>query len=297
MTFSTGMLGRRLHLHHGPIDLIIEGWGEDKEVQLAYRQAEVAFASVLQSLVDELPELRQPAGDSTLSGPVAKRMVEAVSRHDVFVTPMAAVAGSVADHVLAAMCADRMLVKACVNNGGDISFLLQDGESLTVGVGDMNEQGVTLAPVKICANDGVGGVATSGWRGRSHSLGIADFVTVFAKDSASADVAATLIANAVDVPSPRSISRLPAQELSPDSDLGDRLVTVKVGPLSPEEVSIALSRGIMRAEAMVRDGLIVAACLGLQGQRRLVGSEALLESNPEIEARGLEGIPMMGESA
>ena len=31
------------------------------------------------------------------------------------------------------------------------------------------------------------GVATSGWRGRSHSLGIADSVTVVARNAAAAD--------------------------------------------------------------------------------------------------------------
>ena len=31
--------GRRLHLQHGPIDLVIEAWGPREEVALAYRQA------------------------------------------------------------------------------------------------------------------------------------------------------------------------------------------------------------------------------------------------------------------
>ena len=45
---------------------------------------------------------------------------------------------------------------------------------------------VTGSPVR--------GVATSGWRGRSHSLGIADSVTVLAATAAMADAAATVIA-------------------------------------------------------------------------------------------------------
>ena len=44
------------------------------------------------------------------------------------------------------------------------------------------------------------GIATSGWRGRSFSLGIADAVTVLAATAAEADAAATVIANAVDLP-------------------------------------------------------------------------------------------------
>ena len=65
-------------------------------------------------------------------------------------------------------------------------------------------------------------------------MGIADSVTVLARTGAVADAAATLIANAVDVDDP-AIRREPAAELAPDSDLGDRLVTVEVGPLPPRK--------------------------------------------------------------
>ena len=76
------------------------------------------------------------------------------------------------------------------------------------------------------------GVATSGWRGRSFSLGIADAVTVFAGTAAVADAAATLIANAVDLPGHPAFARAPARRCDPQSDLGERLVTVDVGPLA-----------------------------------------------------------------
>ena len=76
-------------------------------------------------------------------------------------------------------------------------------------------------------------------------MGIADSVTVLARTGAVADAAA-LIANAVDVDDP-AIRREPATELAPDSDLGDRLVTVEVGPLPPEKVERALDRGVARA--------------------------------------------------
>jgi ApbE superfamily uncharacterized protein (UPF0280 family) len=47
-----------------------------------------------------------------------------------FITPMAAVAGAVADAVLAAMTTGRALRRAFVNNGGDIAFHLAPGEAL-----------------------------------------------------------------------------------------------------------------------------------------------------------------------
>ena len=92
------------------------------------------------------------------------------------------------------------------------------------------------------------GVATSGWQGRSHSLGIADAVTVLARCAAVADAAATLIANAVDVDHP-GIRREPARVLDEDSDLGDRPVTVAVPALDPETIDAALDAGAHDAAA------------------------------------------------
>jgi hypothetical protein len=119
--------------------------------------------------------------------------------------------------------------------------------------------------VCILHGDGVGGIATSGARGRSFSLGIADSVTVLAASAATADAAATLVANAVDVDHP-AILRRPASELDPDSDLGDRLVTVSVGELPRGVVLAALEAGRKRAADYLARGLIVDAALTLQGE-------------------------------
>ena len=81
----------------------------------------------------------------------------------------------------------------------------------------------------IDADDPSRGVATSGRHGRSFSLGIADAVTVLARTASQADAAATIIANAVDLPGHPAIVRCPACDLQPDSDLGARLVTREVG--------------------------------------------------------------------
>ena len=297
MGVQARMLGRRLHLQHGPIDLIIEAWGSEREVLSAYRQATAAFAPVLQTLVDELAELRRENCQNPVDGPVAKRMVQAVSPHKEFVTPMAAVAGSVSDHILEGMCSGRNLSKASVNNGGDIALFLSEEESFTIGIGDIDHKGASLSPVTLFDGDGIGGVATSGWRGRSHSLGIADFVTVFAKDAAAADVAATLIANAVDAPSSRAVTRLPAVQLSPDSDLGNRMATVDVGRLSEAETTMALASGERCAKAMLQRGLIALAVLGLQGRRRVVGTTKLCSDTAQKETSRLKKFQMMGETA
>ncbi|GAB5505917.1 MAG: thiamine biosynthesis protein ApbE [Rhizobiaceae bacterium] len=262
--------GRRLHLNHGPIDLIVQAFGPPDECELAYRQAAGRFRTVLEELVAELPALRAQVQPGTrFAGPVARRMAAAVEPHaSDFVTPMAAVAGSVADEMLAALVSGRALERAYVNNGGDSALFLTPGTEMRLGIGATgNEFGDRIV---IDAASPVRGVATSGWRGRSFSLGIADAVTVLARTAAEADVAATLIANAVDLPGHTAIRRRSARELQPDTDLGDREVTVAVGRLTAAEAREALSKGLAVAEDFRRRGLIHAAALALNGEKMLV---------------------------
>ncbi len=259
--------GSRLHLNHGPIDLIIEATGRPVAVAGAYERAWDRFRPLLEELVDELPLLRRPVGlGSAFRGPVARRMAAAAGRFPHrFVTPMAAVAGSVADEVCEAMWAgDHGLRRCTVNDGGDIALRLVDGESYVVGLVTRPDRPALIGTATILPHDPVRGVATSGRHGRSFSLGIADAVTVFGPDAANADVAATLIANAVDLPGHPAIVRAPARDLDPDNDLGERLVTVDVGEVAPREIEEALEAGVAEAEWMRGAGLIHAAvlCLG-----------------------------------
>ena len=176
-------------------------------------------------------------------------------------TPMAAVAGAVADEILAAMLSAAPLARVHVNNGGDIALHLESGETLTVAG--------PAGTIRIDAASPVRGVATSGWRGRSFSLGIADAVTVLAKTAAAADAAATLIANRVDLPGSAKITRQPARDLAPDSDLRDRPVTTGVGPLDAQEIARALDAGEFFAGEMLRSGHILGAALLLSGETRM----------------------------
>ncbi|MGL4312629.1 MAG: UPF0280 family protein, partial [Sphingomonas sp.] len=177
--------GKRLHLQDGPIDLVIEAKGRDADVSAAYQAAAHRFGGLLDELCAELVELRQPADPvcCTLSGIVARRMHAAVApfASDHFITPMAAVAGSVAEEILGAMLAAARLQRAYVNNGGDIALHLADGEHFTVGLMDRPDRQGLLRAMTIEADDPVRGVATSGRHGRSFSLGIADAVTVLAR--------------------------------------------------------------------------------------------------------------------
>ncbi|HYN39456.1 MAG TPA: UPF0280 family protein [Rhodospirillales bacterium] len=266
--------GQRLHLQHGPIDLIIEAFGPADAVRIAYDRAIVRFAPILDELVAELPMLRAPLGPQPppAAGAAARRMVAAGAPHaGVFVTPMAAVAGAVADEVLAAMLADgHRLARAYVNDGGDIALYLAPGERFTAGlVADVGKP-VIAATATIEAAMPVRGIATSGRGGRSLSRGIADAVTVLAADAAAADVAATLIANAVDADHP-AVVRRPAREITEDSDLGELPVVVALGPLPLHDIAAALDGGLAEAERMQAAGLIAGAFLSLRGRHRATG--------------------------
>lgn len=248
--------------------MVLRAWGEPEEVERAHAQARARFATLLSELVAELPRLREPVGRTypLFAGAVARRMAAAVWPHRaVFITPMAAVAGAVAEELLQALLRGRTLAKAFVNDGGDIALHLSPGQSLRAGiVNDLLHPGID-ATTEIVFDDPVRGIATSGWRGRSQSLGIADAVTVLAPSAAQADAAATLIANAVNVDHP-AIERRPARTLKEDSDLGDLPVTVAVPPLPAGSIRQALQNGLATARAMQQGGLILAAYLALQGQ-------------------------------
>jgi len=281
---GAGVIGRalladgRLHLSEGPIDLVIGLEGLRDAVRAGFAAAEAALEGVLAGLCAELPLLR-----AALDGarpmplhPVARRMVAACWPHRAgFITPMAAVAGAVADHVLAGIRAVPGLEAAHVNNGGDIALWLAPGRSLRVGLVADPASPRADGVATLRHADGVGGIATSGWRGRSFSLGIADAVTVLAADAAAADAAATVIANAVDAEHP-AVRRQPARELDPDSDLGGLPVTSGVGSLPAGVAAAALDRGAAVAEGLLARGLVLGACLRLQGQDRVLGAEVFL---------------------
>ncbi|MGH7486318.1 MAG: UPF0280 family protein, partial [bacterium] len=187
------------------------------------------------------------------------------------ITPMAAVAGAVAEGILNAMTASAQLSRAYVNNGGDIALHLAPGEHFVAGMVERPDRPSLFATATLDSAQPVRGIATSGWRGRSFSLGIADAVTVLADHAAVADAAATIIANAVDLPGHPNIDRAPANALAPDSDLGGRLVTQGVGELSQPEIAAALDAGVVVARSHLARGLIRSAALHLRGDTRLVG--------------------------
>jgi uncharacterized protein len=271
--------GRRLHLQDGPIDLIVEAWGSEANIRAAYDAAARRFTGLLDTLCEELPELRKAVDPVScqLRGKVARRMHAAVAPYaaEHFITPMAAVAGAVAEEILGAMAEAANLERAYVNNGGDIALHLNEGEHFTVGLLDRPDRPGLMQTTMIEADDVARGIATSGRHGRSFSLGIADAVTVLARTASQADAAATIIANAVDLPGHPAVLRCPAHDLQPDSDLGARLVTRDVGDLPHYEIEEALEAGAGCARVLLARGLIESAALRLHGETRIIAPNAI----------------------
>jgi ApbE superfamily uncharacterized protein (UPF0280 family) len=273
----------RWHFQHGPIDIVLQLAGEPQACADALENTWQRFEQILPELVSELRFLRLPVSEvlqHSFNYSVAQRMHRAAAQaaqsglasSDGFITPMAAVAGSVAQALLPTL-AQPGVDKVFVNNGGDIALHLQAGESWRVGVVTDLARALTAMQTHELVVDGafvisadmpVRGIATSGWQGRSFSFGIADSVTVLAATAAQADVAATLIANAVNIDDLR-IQRRPADSLRDDTDLGARLVTVDVPRLSEAQIEQALQLGLDCARDMQARGLIYAALLSCQG--------------------------------
>jgi ApbE superfamily uncharacterized protein (UPF0280 family) len=282
----------RWHFQHGPIDLVLRADGDAAAVDRATERAWQRFADILPGLVSELRQLRQPVpfaapNSFPLEGPVARHMLRATWPYRArFITPMAAVAGAVADALMQEFSCDGAVRRAFINNGGDIALHLTPGQQYRVGLfadlGRLRPDDAQESPAfvgldaEFCITHAmpVRGIATSGWRGRSFSLGIADSVTVLASDAASADAAATMIANAVNAEHP-AIRRAPASSIKDDSDLGDLPVTVEVGILPASIVRQALQGGAAEAASLARQNLILGAVLCLQGQHRAAGIEGL----------------------
>jgi uncharacterized protein len=276
--------GKRLLLQHGPIDLIVQAFGDDAPLRSAYQAATHRFGGLLTELCRELELLRSAIGRkrTTPHGPVAHRMVAAVSpfASSIFITPMAAVAGAVAEEIIDVMTAAAPLARAYVNNGGDIALHLTNKQRFKIGLVDRPDCPSLFGTMEIGEEDNIRGIATSGYLGRSFSLGIAEAVTVLARTASMADAAATVIANAIDLPNHPAIERAPANTLQPDSDLGAIPVTRVVGHLTSAEIDAALAQGLHQADMLRKQGLIAAAALHLKGTSRVLDPLPIVERGP-----------------
>jgi len=262
----------------GPMRMFIEAQvGMVKQPDLS-RAAGKEAISFLERIAAGLAALKVPAVETDLSGadPLVETMWRAALAMDSEdLTPMAAVAGTIAD-ATADYLERRGMTRVVVNNGGDIAFRLKGDGLLSIGIREKIEETHVGAKVTVEAGMNLGGAATSGLGGRSLTRGVADAATVLAKTAALADAAATTIANATYVESPE-VERVPANKLDTGSDLGGLMVTARVGRLRNEEIERALDLGIAKAQKLVDSGAVFGACVAAQGRMRATAAvEALL---------------------
>jgi len=251
----------------GPATIVINGEKEGKPYIFDRKPLAEQVERILAEIRDYLPVLKQKAFRIRRSDslpPVARSMVSAVKAVDeASLTPMAAVAGAVAEQLKDAI-SDKGLQFISVNNGGDIAIVNRRGRPVGIAIGDMEQGRTTPYVVKVSELIDFG-VATSGFGGRSFTLGLADIVTVVASSAPLADAAATFIGNSTNVEA-NTVERRRAAEIDPATDIADEMVTVHVGNLTGEQVADALGRGRAVAERLKRQGTISDAVIILKGQ-------------------------------
>ena len=252
----------RVFVDYGPVSMVITARRQGTPLP---ELAEAAFPLIEASLAEiagELPRLRLPsgAGDFSQLEGLPRVMAEAVlSAGEESLTPMAAVAGTLADAVADWLFANGADV-AVVNNGGDVALRLGPRPQSTYAKRpnfphptlfvytvrmSLNQYVVEV----LRAEDGIGGVCTSGLGGRSLTRGIASAVSVFSRRCAVADACATHIANCSYLSSPRVHTCL-AGDLEPESDIAGLTIVRQVDPLEEAEIRQGLEQ--IRQEARLR---------------------------------------------
>ncbi len=257
----------KVYFHYGPSSiLVMADSGGEPLTELCCQAFEVIDAS-LKEIAASLDLLRlAPAliPEGRLTG-LPLKMLEAVSAtKEPTLTPMAAVAGTVADSV-ADWLFSQGATRAMVNNGGDIALRLAPGTSVKMGIASSLSAGTIDRAITIHAEDGIGGCATSGLGGRSLTRGVAQGVSAFSSRCALADALATQLANSSFVPS-EQVQTKKAGEIAPDSDIKDLDVVVGVGKLNRKEVKQALKQIEQEAVRQKRRGNLIAMCARVQNR-------------------------------
>ncbi len=249
----------------GPMRLAIRAWQNGRpQIALCRQAAEASFA-YLETVAKHKTVLSDFAASIKVlpENDLAQRMIESVRAiGDTDLTPMAAVAGTLADAV-----ADWLFIrgssKVVVDNGGDIAIRLAAGETAFVGIRpQINRLDIShIAQLDDCRSSW--GVTTSGLGGRSFTRGIASAVTVIAANASIADAAATSIANACFVKD-SSIVQIPAEQMDPSTDLKRVNVTVDVGALSSVKKIQAVKMALSKADTLCRQEQIIGALIALE---------------------------------
>lgn len=249
----------------GPMRLVIRAWQKGQpQIEVARGAAEESIGYLEQVarcrsvLIQSIPDIVSWQEEDLAAKMITA--VEAVGDDDL--TPMAAVAGTIADAVADWLVGQNM-DRVIVDNGGDIALRLKAGETATVGIRPRLDNFQISHVLHLDGSQASWGVTTSGVGGRSLTRGIASAVTVLAANASVADAAATAIGNACFVED-SSIIQAPAESLDPNTDLAGLSVTTEVGELLPEKVLKAIESARQKAEMLSQQKIIRGAFIALQ---------------------------------
>lgn len=257
----------KVMVDYGPVSMVIEAGREGRPMTgAALKGAETAVRQLemLTGSLDRARVLARQALVDRANPAVLNRMIEVTrATGEPDITPMAAVAGAFAEQVLET-AARHGATRVIVNNGGDIAFRIEPGTSLKVGIVTDLASGHITHCIDLKEEYGLGGVATSGFGGRSFTKGIASAVVVVAQAAAQADACATMVANAVNVDHP-GIKRKPAEMLDPLTDIKGQLVTEKLGSIDQTAIQTAIKSGREKFFQYRKKGLLFGAVIAVQG--------------------------------
>ncbi|HIJ37042.1 MAG TPA: hypothetical protein HPP59_07215 [Deltaproteobacteria bacterium] len=256
----------------GPMRLVISSFiGKNAQREMNVKAAKVSFGIFERTA--RFQDLLRAVHESVprdLEEPVAAKMISSViSMGEPDLTPMAAVAGTIADSV-ADFLFDAGMTRVIVNNGGDIAIRLKEGASVAVGIRDDLRKESFSHVLSLDSIEPSWGIATSGLGGRSLTRGIASAACIIARDASVADAAATVVGNAACVED-ESLIRRDAVEMDPYTDLGRMKVTESIGELSEEKKQEAIRRGMKRARELMERKMIFGAFLSVQGRVEMTG--------------------------
>jgi len=254
-------------LEYGPISMVIEAGKNGRPMTTAALKGADTAVQQLEALSGVLQKGKVLTARSTIdevNPDILNRMIEVTkATGEPDITPMAAVAGAIAERVMEAVISQGA-TRVIVNNGGDIAFRLEPGTSLRAGIVTDLAGGNITHFLDIKEEYGLGGIATSGFGGRSFTKGIASAVVVLAETAAQADACATMLANAVNADDPE-IKRSPAELLDPLTDIRGQMVTEKVGKIDRQKVQEAILSGQNKFYSYRNRGLLFGTLIALQG--------------------------------
>ena len=268
----------KLFIENGPTNIIAEAFSSEKmEIYDLICEYSSKF---LKDLSLEIETLKKPTSQKNIFvSEIANKMFESTQLFlPNFITPMASVAGSISELLLLKVLEKFDVNKIYINNGGDISLYINKNEKFNFSIG-----GETSFVVEYADTNSFGGIATSGWKGRSFSMGIADSVTVIAEKASVADAAATIIGNYIDLKNSNKVKKIVANNLYEETDLNDKLITESVENLTENEIRRAMSKGRNISEHYISKNLIKSVIINLQNKILILGQKFNIKFNKNIK--------------